>query len=222
MRILISVILLFFPWYIRRRLLVWFYGYKLHPTSKIGLSFIYPRYLEMRAGASIGHFNVAIHLDKVIMGENSSIARGNWITGFPKGRKGGHFEHDENRRPELIIGKEVGITKNHHIDCTNSVKIGDYTTVAGYKSQFLSHSIDIYEGRQDSHPIVIGDYCFISTDVKILGGSALPSYSVLAAGAVLSKEYKDEWVVYGGVPAKPLKEIPKSAKYFSRKRGFVV
>lgn len=82
-------ILLFSSWYLKRRHLKSLFGYKLHPTSKIGLSFIYPRYLEMGTGASIGHFNVAIHLDKVIMGENSSIARGNWITGFPKGRKGG-------------------------------------------------------------------------------------------------------------------------------------
>lgn len=58
-------------------------------------------------------------------------------------------------------------------------------TMAGCNSQFLTHSIDIYFNRQGSKPIIIGNYCFISTRVTILGGSSLPDKSVLAAGAVL-------------------------------------
>lgn len=80
---------------------------------------------------------------------------------------------------------------------------------------------DIYNGRQDSHPITIGDYCFVSTDVNILGGSILPSHCALATGAVLTKAYNEEWKLYGGVPAKPIKNIPKDALYFIRKKGFV-
>lgn len=107
------------------------------------------------------------------------------------------------------------------MDCTNQIIIGDYVTIAGYYSQFLTHSIDVYEGRQDSHPIFIEDYCFVGTGVKILGGSKLPAYSVLGAGAVLNKQYEQKWTVYGGVPAKVIKKLPATSKYFTREKGFV-
>lgn len=218
---MLKLLLLFFPWSLRRKILIRKYGYKIHPTAHIGLSYIYPKYLEMGAGASIGHFNVAIHLDRVVIGEKSSIVRSNWITGFPTGTDSKFFAHDKNRKSELIMGKESAITKNHHIDCTNYIHIGNFVTIAGYNSQFLTHSIDIYESRQDSHPIEIGDYCFVSTGVRVLGGAKLPACSVLGAGAVLNKAYAKERMLYVGVPAVPKKEIPQNAKYFLRKEGFV-
>ena len=175
----------------------------------------------MEEGASIGHFTVCVNLDSVILGNNVIIGRNNWITGFPTHSSSKHFAHDKNRRSELIIDKESAITKRHHIDCTNSIYIGHHVTIAGYYSQLLSHSIDVYEGRQDSHPISIGDYCFVSTGVKVLGGAKLPDHSVLAAGAVLNKQYNEPYSLYGGVPAKRIKSIPKDAKYMNRVKGFV-
>lgn len=221
MKKIINFLVVLFPWKVRRFILIRFYHYQIHPTARIGLSYIYPKHLIMEEGAYIGHLNVAVHLDKMILRENVTIARNNWITGFPVAANSKHFAHDKERKSELIIGKESAITKNHHIDCTNSIHIGDYVTIAGYNSQLLTHSIDVYKSRQDSHPITIGDYCFVSTGVVILGGATLPSYSLLAAGAVLTKSFEKEWVIYAGVPAKPIKNIPNDAKYFHREQGFV-
>ena len=221
-RKIIKVLLIFFPWRIRRKLLEKFYGYKIHPTARIGLSYIYPRYLEMGRGSRISHLNVAIHLDKIVLGENSSIGRQNWITGFPTDTNAIPFSHDLQRKSELLVGCDSAITQKHYIDCTNAIHIGNFVTVAGFQSQLLTHSIDIYKSRQESYPIVIGDYSFISTNVIILGGAILPSYSVLAAGAVLVNAYNKEYMIYAGVPAKPKKEITKEAKYFSRKTGYVL
>lgn len=221
MKKIINFLVVLFPWKVRRFILIRFYHYQIHPTARIGLSYIYPKHLIMEEGAYIGHLNVAVHLDKMILRENVTIARNNWITGFPVAANSKHFAHDKERKSELIIGKESAITKNHHIDCTNSIHIGDYVTLAGYNSQLLTHSIDVYKSRQDSHPITIGDYCFVSTGVVILGGATLPSYSLLAAGAVLTKSFEKEWVIYAGVPAKPIKNIPTDARYFHREQGFV-
>lgn len=221
MKKILQIILLFFPWNIRRLLLNYLWGFDIHPTAHIGFSYIYPKCLIMEAGAQIGHLNVAIHLEKMTLKEKATIGRGNWITGFPTGTASKHFAHQKNRQSELILGKESAITKNHHLDCTASIHIGNYATIAGYRSQFLTHSIDIYESRQDCHPIVIGDYCFVSTGVIILAGAMLPDYCVLAAGAVLNKAYEEDWTLYAGVPAKPKQSIPQNAKYFSRSKGFV-
>lgn len=221
LKIIINCSVTLLPFRLRRIILAKCYGYDIHPQTKIGLSYIFPKHLVMEKGAAIGHLNVAVNLDKMVLGKNSIISRGNWITGFPTGTKSRHFANDTDRKSELIIGKESAITKNHHIDCTNSVHIGDFTTIAGYNSIFLTHSIDIYENRQSSRPISVGNYCFVSTNAKVMGGCRLPDNSALAAGAVLTKVYTDEWTIYGGIPARPIKKIPATAKYFHREKGFV-
>ncbi len=218
---LIKAIICLCPWIFKRRILNRFWGYQLHPSSKIGFSWVYPRHLTMAKGSKINHFNVAIHLDEILMEAESVIERGNWITGFPSGLKSAHFAHQPKRVSRLRMGSHSAITKNHHLDCTNEIQIGSHATIAGYGSQFLTHSIDLQENRQDSRLIQIGDYCFIGTDVVVLGGAILPSHSVLAAKSLLNKAYSDDWHLYAGVPAIPKGEIPKSAKYFTRKEGFV-
>ncbi|WP_460971357.1 acyltransferase [Spirosoma migulaei] len=175
----------------------------------------------MKEKAKIDHFTVAIHLDTINMEARSSIGRGNWITGFSTLGKSLHFQHQTNRRAELLVGESAAITKYHHFDCTNSIKIGRFTTIAGYHSQFLTHSINVEENRQDSKPITIGEYAFVGTNVVVLGGASLPNCCVLGAKSLLNKVHIDEWLLYGGVPAKPVQEIPRTAKYFARKEGFV-
>src|SRR5205085_4797959 len=119
------------------------------------------------------------------------------------------------------MGDNASITKNHHLDCTNLIHLGRFSTIAGYSSQLLTHSIDVLENQQSSAPIYIGDYTFVGTNVVILGGARLPNFSVLGAKSLLNKDFKSHWTLFGGVPAKALQEIPKSAKYFSRSEGFV-
>ena len=217
-----KIFILIMPWSIKRILLQKLMGYQIHKTAKIGYAWFFPEMLIMGPNSKIGHLNTAIHLDKVIIGENSSISRGNWITGFPSNTNSKHFAHQPERKSILEIGNHSAITKNHHLDCTNHLKIGNYVTVAGYQSQFLTHSINVMDNRQDSAPIFIGDYCFIGTNSVILGGSQLPSKCVLGAKSLLNKKYTEESKLYGGVPARKISDIPEDAKYFSRSNGFVV
>lgn len=111
MKMALQIILLFFPWKIRRYLLNRFWKFEIHPTARIGFSYIYPKCLIMEEGARIGHLNVAVHLDKMILRENVTIARNNWITGFPVAANSKHFAHDKERKSELIIGKESALPR---------------------------------------------------------------------------------------------------------------
>jgi acetyltransferase-like isoleucine patch superfamily enzyme len=215
---LLSVIL---PWKLRRPLLNRAFGFDIHPTARIGMAWVFPSKLIMAAHTRIDHFTVAIHLDTIQLGENSTIGRGNWITGFTTKSDSLHFKHQKDRKAELVMGISSDITKNHHIDCTSSITIGNFVTVAGYQSQLLTHSIDVFENRQDSAPITIGDYAFVGTNVVILGGAALPARSVLGAKSLLNKSFTEEFKLYAGVPAKAIADIPQDAKYFHRTTGFV-
>ena len=219
--LIVKVITFLLPWRLKRFLLIRFFKYEIHPSAKIGYSWIYPKKLIMHSNSKIGNLNVAIHLDLISIGKYSSISRGNWITGFPSKTNSKHFSHQNERESKLLIGEHSAITKNHHIDCTSTITIGNFVTIAGYNSQLLTHSINILENRQDSSPIIIGDYCFVSTNVVVLGGAHLPSCSVLGAKAMLNKKMNQEYCLYGGIPAKFINEIPKTAKYFNRSTGFI-
>ena len=209
------------PWPLKRICLQHFYSYRLHPTARIGLAWVYPRHLSMAAGSRIDALTVAVNLDALELGERATIGRGNWITGFATGTASPHFAHQPDRRAELVLGAHSAITKNHHIDCTNRITIGPFTTIAGYRSQLLSHAIDLHHNRQHSEPISIGAHCFVGTACVILGGSVLPDHSVLGALSLLNKSHSEPWSLYAGQPARRLKAIDPGAAYFSRTRGFV-
>ena len=210
------------PWSLKRSLLQGLFGYQLDPTARIGLAWVYPRRLYMSAGSRIDALTVAIHLDELIIGEGASIGRGNWITGFATGTDSLHFAHQPTRCAQLLLGDHAAITKNHLIDCTNRITIGPFTTIAGYHSQLLSHSIDLLHNRQHSEPITIGAYCFVGSNCVILGGSELPHHSVLGALSLLNKVHTLSWSLYAGQPARRLKAIETGAAYFSRSQGYVV
>jgi acetyltransferase-like isoleucine patch superfamily enzyme len=215
-----KIIICLLPWSLKRWLLQRSFGYEIDPSARIGLAWVYPKHLRMGKETRIDHFTVAIHLDSIELGEHATIGRSNWITGFPS-NSDKHFAHQKDRRPRLIVGEHSALTKKHYLDCTHEIRVGRFTTIAGHQSEMLTHSIDIVAGRQHSEPIEIGDYCFVSTRCVILGGARLPSQSVLAAGAVLTKAFEKSFSLYGGVPARYIKDVPNDARYFHRATGFV-
>jgi len=107
-------------------------------------------------------------------------------------------------------------------NCCNSVEIGEFSTFAGFRSQILTHAIDLKASRQRSAPVLIGDYCFVGTSVVLLAGSQLPSYCVLGASACLTRAFSDENMLYAGVPAKAVKGLYDNDAYFKREKGFVL
>ncbi len=208
------------PWSIRRQILESQFGYVLHPTSRIGLAWVFPKRLVMEENARIGNLTVCKDIDLLQLGANAIIGQLNWITGFPLGG-GRHFSHQPERKAELIVERHAGISSRHFIDCTAQVRIGAFATVGGFRSQILTHSIDLAASRQSCAPIEIGEYCFVGTASVLLGGSALPHHSVLGAKSLLNKSWSEPFRLYAGVPAKPIKELSPELEYFQRSEGFV-
>ncbi len=221
LRTLLMALTVLLPWALRRRVLAAWLGYQLHPTSRVGLSWVFPKQLVLEAHARIGNGNVCKGLSLVHLAEHATISNGNWITGFPTGPSR-HFAHQPDRTPELLVGRHAAITNRHLLDCTNRVTIGAFTTFAGFHSQILTHSIDLAACRQSSAPVTIGEYCFVGTNCVLLGGAALPDRSVLGAKSLLNQAFEQDASLYGGVPAKLIKAMPvEQTAYFRRETGFV-
>lgn len=211
---------LLLPNVLKRPFLRLLLGFELHPTATIGLAWLGMKHLRMAEGARIGHLNVFKNLDAVVLKEHASIGRMNFFTCVPSS-DARHYGHIENRSTEFQLGVHSHVTMRHLFDCNAPVLVGDFVTVAGYGSQFLTHSIDIELCRQDAHPIVIEDFSFVGTGCILLGGSKLPARSVLGAGAVLNKSFEEPESLYAGVPAIFKKRLPKETKYWQRQSGWI-
>jgi acetyltransferase-like isoleucine patch superfamily enzyme len=176
----------------------------------------------MASGSRIGEFNIIRSVDRVELFENARLGSFNYVTGYST-RLVDHFGHIRDRKCEFVIGASSAVTSRHYIDCTGGVYVGEFSTIAGVRSQILTHSIDLQYCRQDAQPVIVGNFCFVGTGCVLLMGSELPSYSVLGAMSLLTENLGDESMLYGGVPAKRIKRLNASqVSYFSRENGFVV
>lgn len=220
----LQILLWLVPWRIRRCLLNWLLGYKIEQGAKIGFSIIRPKMLVMRPGSYIGHLNICKPIDLLSLDEGASIGNSNFITGFsitaPEVVAFGHFGHIQNRKCELVVGKQTGITSRHYFDCNGGIYIGDFCEIAGFETAFLTHSIDLEKNRQDAAPISIGDYSFISARVTFLKGVSVPSHSIVGACSLVNKSLQDSYSLYGGSPCKFIKSV-ESYDFFKRTDGFV-
>ena len=144
----------------------------------------------------------------------------NWIAGYRDPART-YFADRPQRESTLELGSDAAITARHLIDCIDKISIGSFTTVAGHRSQLLTHAIDFRAGRQDCSPIVIGARCFIGTGCIILKGAEIADKVIVAAGSVVTGNLKEECSIYGGNPAAKFRSLDADAKYFTRSVGMV-
>jgi len=174
----------------------------------------------MGRGATIGHLTVCKGLDLVELHDYASLGPMNWITGTPSSDPR-HYTRMPDRRPSLVIGRHAAVTGRHYFDCTDSVTVGPFSTVAGIRSQFWTHGLDISGGYQAANPISIGSYCMVGTGVVCLGGSEIPDRCIVAAGAVVVGRLREPLKSYAGAPARPVGDVSPDAAYFHRTTGYV-
>src|SRR5256714_6735072 len=84
----------------------------------------------MEEGGRIGPLTLCMNIVFLHLGAPDIVGQLNWITGFPSGPSR-HFAHQPDRRPELIVERQAGISSRHLIDCTARVRIGAFATIGG-------------------------------------------------------------------------------------------
>lgn len=219
-RIAISLFTMILPWTIRRRILNGVFGYQISNSARIGFSLVLCKKLVMSPHSSIRHLTFIGGFEELRLGEWAIVGNLNWINGMPLSATD-FFSDDKERYPALILEEHSAMTARHIVDCSNRVTIGAFSTLAGFRTQILTHSIDVTLSRQMTAPVFIGRYCFVGTSCILLKGAQLPDCSVLAAGSVLSSREQQPYGLYSGVPAKRSKELDPELLYFKRTEGFV-
>lgn len=113
---------------------------------------------------------------------------------------------------KLHIGNNVSIHTMCYIDALGGIEIGDNVSIAHQSSlvsfdhTYSDSSNPIKYNRVEKGRIVINDDVWIGCGCRILKGVTIHSRSIIAAGAVVTKDV-DAHSLYGGIPAKKIKNI---------------
>jgi len=130
------------------------------------------------------------------VGRNIVVYQGVWI--------------DDPRK--LTVGDNCDLSKDVTITTGGGVSIGNDVLI-GYGSKILSVNHIIPQNRtismrfsgHEKKPVIIQDNVWICSNCLILPGVTIGTGSVIAAGAVVTKDIPP-YSVYGGIPAKLLWE----------------
>ena len=126
--------------------------------------------------------------------------------------------------PERIVrGKHVfpGDSPNNFIDATNGIEIGDYTNI-GPGVGLISKNHDVIDNTiyTKNPPIRIGAFCWIGMNAVVLPGVVLGDFTIVGAGAVVTKSFPEGYCIIGGNPAKVIKMLDKEeCEAFRRTKG---
>jgi acetyltransferase-like isoleucine patch superfamily enzyme len=202
---------------LKNALLSTFAGNSISPTARIAPVLLQRvRRLEIGAGASIAFGNVFRDLDLLRLGESATIGSWNWVSAAAV------FAPFDVERGEgaFVIGDSSGITSRHYLDCTGGIALGRMTIVAGARSTWFTHRINLTESVQSSAGTRVGDGCFTASGVQVGPGVTIADGSVVAMGAVVVRSLTQERRLYGGVPARDL-GAANNAAYVERIVGRV-
>ena len=117
---------------------------------------------------------------------------------------------ERNGFVELNAGVVLG-AKNIVL-CEQHISIGGQT-ISSWNCQFMdtdTHSIinlDNGDVLPRSHPIIIGQHCWIGNNVLVNKGTVLPNDTIVASYSLCNKDYGNmasENSIIGGIPAKKL------------------
>lgn len=220
MKIIIQIILFILPWCIRRKLLNMM-GHQISTSAHIGFSIILCHQLIMHENSLIGHLTLVKGIDKLELNKNSKIGALNFITGYSVRLKS-LFRNVNGRNCEFVLGEHSSITSRHFFDVNGGIYIGKYTQIAGIRSTFLTHSIDVYKNIQTVAPIKIGNYCFCGSNILLLKGVTIKDYTIIGAGSIVSRPIERGEVVIAGNPAIIKKKLTiEDVKFFSRSQAKV-
>jgi acetyltransferase-like isoleucine patch superfamily enzyme len=101
-----------------------------------------------------------------------------------------------------------GLSMGCHIDGRNGIKLGINVRI-GPRVSIISMNHDQYNFDKyiECGPVVIGDNCWLATNSVILSGVELGAHTIVAAGSVVTKSFKEGNQVLTGIPARVVKQL---------------
>ncbi|TFC12024.1 hypothetical protein E3O19_13810 [Cryobacterium algoritolerans] len=190
-------------------------GHSIHKSAMIGpILVVGATRLDISEGARIGPFNVFRNVNELRLGPFSEIGQWNWVSAAPFLVEAQQVE----TAGVLRVGGHSAITSRHYFDVSGGVIVGAFSTIAGVRSVFMTHGIDVVDGVLDTKSIEIGEYAMVGGSCSLVLGARVPPYSVVAMGSVVIAGLTESHALYAGAPAKFKKRLDAGV-YANRERG---
>jgi acetyltransferase-like isoleucine patch superfamily enzyme len=203
------------PGPLKRSVYRWIFGYRIGRSVRIGFALLdcvhlsvgdqssishgvlFLRCGDVRIGAhvNIGPCNIFRGGESIDLSDYCQLLRLNAINAIP--------DHDCVNGPQSIFTLGYGsvVTAEHRIDFTDRVTIGRCTTIAGRNSSIWTHN------RRTGSSVLIGDFCYVGSEVRIAPGAHIGDCCIVGLGAVVTRgSIESNWLV-GGVPARPIRQL---------------
>ncbi|MEP6922997.1 MAG: hypothetical protein ABI954_00915 [Pyrinomonadaceae bacterium] len=211
------------PSWLKRPIYRHLFGYKIGKRVSIGLTLLDAQGCTIDDDVSIGHFNIFIGIEKLYIGDHARIGHLNILRGGSEISLGRYTEilrfNEINSipnpvvvnpvDPRFILGAGSVVTTSHKIDFTDRVEIGKQVILGGRNSSLWTHN------RQRTKPIVIGDYSYLGSEIRIAPGGAIPARCVVGIGSVITKNLLEEETLIAGVPAAVIKKLDEEARFLT-------
>ena len=187
-------------------------GHKVAWSSKIGFSLILTEYLTLKEDSSIGHLNYINnrelslnsrsyigHLNrikgpfKILLNKRGAIGNKNTLVRAPLGVT--------YKISTLTLGELSKITSNHYIDLTRNICFGNFSTLAGVRSQMWTHGY--YHAEEDEDriridgEIKIGNNVYIGSGCIFNPGVSLTNSVHVGGGSVIAKNLEKSGMYVG-------------------------
>jgi acetyltransferase-like isoleucine patch superfamily enzyme len=193
-------------------------GHDIDPMARIAPIVILGRtHLSVGPRATIGPLNAFRNISTVRIGAACEVGQLNWFTAAP-------FIVDGSPNPDAAVfemGEAASLTNRHYIDAGGGVFLGAYSLVAGVRSTFMTHGVDVVSNTMSTKPIRIGTRSMVASNCQLLPGAVVPDRSVVAMGSTVVTALQGEEQLFTGTPAKAKKTLPPS-RFWTRTNGPVL
>ena len=132
----------------------------------------------------------AVQTDRLELGDRTYIAANAYVTGTVRTGRDCTINASAIVRGDISMG--------------DAVRIGAFASLIGFNHGFDDTDVEIFRQPLTSKGIVIGDDVWIGSHVTILDGITVGEKSILAAGAVVTKDVPAGAIV-GGNPARVIR-----------------
>ncbi len=131
-----------------------------------------------------------------------------------------HFTSIVTGYQNIYVGIDTcpGYMPGCYIQGIGKIYIGDYTQISANVG-IITANHDLHDTRKHEVSFVnIGKYCWIGMNVMILPGVELGDNTIVGAGSVVTKSFKEGYCIIAGNPAKIIKKLDrkKCTKYKNR------
>lgn len=120
-----------------------------------------------------------------------------------------HVSSSVTQWRNILIGIDVspGYMPGCYIQAIGTIEIGDYTRISANVG-IISANHDVHNlAEHRPSKIVIGRYCWLSMGCIVLPNVTLGDFTIVGAGAVVTKSFPQGYCVIAGNPAQVIREL---------------